>query len=79
MDERVRRLILDLVGEGSQATFGFATWTFWPPRTNTVIWEQLQRVLDGTVDPEDYMSMVAETFTQELDEGIVPKAFDPSK
>ncbi|WP_169305806.1 ABC transporter substrate-binding protein [Actinomyces urogenitalis] len=79
MDERVRRLILDLVGEGSQATFGFATWTFWPPRTNTVIWEQLQRVLDGTVDPEDYMSVVAETFTQELDEGTVPKAFDPSK
>ena len=68
VDERLRRFYTDL---GSSTNLGYTTWTFWPPKSDTYIYQELDKVLLGDVEPADYCAGLDEVFRGELDEGKV--------
>ncbi|MFE4670512.1 ABC transporter substrate-binding protein [Streptomyces sp. NPDC056716] len=69
IDPRVKRQYLSL----SQAQhIGYTTWTFWPPKSDTYIYEQMEKVLTGNLSPKDYCVGLDELFQQELKAGERP-------
>lgn len=69
MDPRVRRLY-----DGIDQTdrIGYLTWTFWPPRSDVYIYEQMDRVIIGQITPEEYCQGLDDLFQEEADGGKVP-------
>jgi raffinose/stachyose/melibiose transport system substrate-binding protein len=59
----------DTVAEGN---YGYTTWSFWPPETNTYIYEGIEQVWLGQITAEEYMAEVDELFQEELTDGKVP-------
>lgn len=68
VDERLRRFYTDL---GSSTNVGYTTWTFWPPKSDTYIYRELDKVLLGDVSPADYCAGLEEVFRSEFDAGKV--------
>ncbi|MER5788148.1 ABC transporter substrate-binding protein [Streptomyces sp. NPDC001980] len=69
IDPRVKRQYLQL-GEGSN--IGYTTWTFWPAKSDTYIYEQMEKVLTGGLSPKDYCAGLDKLFQQELKAGARP-------
>ncbi|MFE2045865.1 ABC transporter substrate-binding protein [Streptomyces sp. NPDC059477] len=68
-DPRVKRQYLQL----SQAQhIGYTTWTFWPPKSDTYIYEELEKVLVGQVSPAEYCAGLDKLFQEELKAGSLP-------
>jgi raffinose/stachyose/melibiose transport system substrate-binding protein len=69
VDPRVQRFY----AEFSEAeTVGYTTWTFLPPRTNTYLYVEMEKVMVGALGVEDYCAGLEELFSGELAQGIVP-------
>ncbi len=69
VDPRVKRQYLQLsAGEN----FGYTTWTFWPPKSDTYIYEQVEKVLTGQLSPQDYCAGLDKLFQEELQAGKRP-------
>lgn len=73
-DERVLRLYTSLGAATSTGTFGYTTWTFWPPRSNAYIYEQMEKVLVGDLEPREYLEGLDRLFRSELRRDRVPPA-----
>lgn len=69
MDERVQSLYR-LLAEADDV--GYTTWTFYPPKTDVYIYEQMDKVIAGQLSVEDYLSGLDEVFQEELADGAVP-------
>lgn len=69
IDPRVRRLY-DGVDETDR--IGYLSWTFFPPRTNVYVYEDMDRVVIGDLSPEEYCKGLDELFQEEFDAGKVP-------
>lgn len=52
--------------------YGYTTWTFWPPATETYLIEEIERVWAGEITPEEYLQGHQESFDAERAEGAVP-------
>ncbi len=52
--------------------YGYTTWTFWPPATETYLIEEIERVWAGEITAEEYLQGHQEKFDQEREEGAVP-------
>lgn len=53
-------------------TYGYTTWTFWPPATETYLIEEIERVWAGEITPEEYLQGHQERFDAEREAGAVP-------
>ena len=74
-DPRMKRQFLAL----NQATqVGYTTWTFWPAKSDTYIYEQMDKVLVGKVSPQDYCAGLDSTFQEELKSGDTPPVPPPT-
>jgi raffinose/stachyose/melibiose transport system substrate-binding protein len=68
-DDRYLRYI-DAFNERSEAgKIGYTIWTYWPPRSQTYITQELGSVLFGDVSPEEYLAGLQEIFAEEMAAG----------
>jgi raffinose/stachyose/melibiose transport system substrate-binding protein len=73
IDPRAGR-VLSSVSEAVEAgSYGYVTWTWWPPKANTFVYEGLEKVLVGDVTPAEYCQQLDGIFQEELAAGDVPK------
>ena len=73
MDPRVVDIYVGLGNATAQGSFGYAAWTFWPPKTHVYLHDEVQKVFTNELSPADYCAGMAELFTEELAAGAVPK------
>jgi raffinose/stachyose/melibiose transport system substrate-binding protein len=69
MDSRVARLYQTIA---DAKTIGYLTWTFWPPKSNRYLYEQMDKVIVGDLSVSDYLSGLDTVFAEELSAGLVP-------
>jgi raffinose/stachyose/melibiose transport system substrate-binding protein len=71
-DPRVAELLSTLTEATSTDAFGYTVWTFWPSKTHNYLYEEVQKVFTNDLSAADYCAGMADLFTQELEEGLVP-------
>ena len=59
-------------------TVGYTTWTFWPPKSDTYIYTEMEKVVTGEVSPASYCHGLQQLFRQERSAGNVPASPPPS-
>ena len=52
--------------------YGYTTWTFWPPKSDTYIIENIEKVWAGDMTSLQYLQGLQTLFTQEFKAGNVP-------
>ncbi|MGN6484087.1 MAG: hypothetical protein ACTHMX_06765, partial [Thermomicrobiales bacterium] len=72
IDPRQARMIEQLNKASSEGGYGYTTWTFWPPKSETIIIEDIEKVWAGDMTLEDFLAKLNDTFAQELAAGDVP-------
>jgi raffinose/stachyose/melibiose transport system substrate-binding protein len=66
IDERRARLY-DTISKASDAgNYGYLTWTFWGPKSDVYIYEEIEKVWGGEMTVEDYLSGLNDIASQEL-------------
>lgn len=78
VDPRQARLYAGLNEATERGAVGYATWAFWPPRSNSYLYEEMEKVLVGDVTPQEWAQGLDDIFKGELKKGLVPKAFEPT-
>ena len=77
MDERVARQLAALSQATNAGNFGYTAWTFWPPKSDVYIQEEMQKVLTGDITAAEFCKGLNEQFTEERKDGAVPKIIKP--
>ncbi|MGB3306081.1 MAG: extracellular solute-binding protein [Thermomicrobiales bacterium] len=72
LDPRQARMIERLNEASSGGGYGYTTWTFWPPKSETYIIEEIEKVWAGDITVEDYLKGLQDLFAKELAAGDVP-------
>lgn len=72
IDPRSGRVLSEINAAVEAGEFGYVTWTWWPPKANTYVFEGLEQVLVGDVSPADYCAQLDDIFQGELSAGEVP-------
>jgi raffinose/stachyose/melibiose transport system substrate-binding protein len=72
MDDRIARQIETMSEATGKGNFGYTTWTFWPPKSDTYVYEEMENVLVGKITPAEYCEGLNDLFKQELSEGKAP-------
>ncbi len=72
LDPRAARLYSSITKASDAGNYGYLTWTFWPPKSDLYIYEEVERVWDGQLSAEDYLAGLEDTFKEELEEGDIP-------
>jgi raffinose/stachyose/melibiose transport system substrate-binding protein len=78
MDERVVEILATLTEATSKGNYGYTTWTFWPPKTDLFIYEEMQSVITNKMTPAEFCAGVDEIFREDLDAGEVPPLIQPA-
>lgn len=72
LDERNASLYA-AIGQASDAgNYGYLTWTFWPPRSDVYIYEEIEKMWNDDISPEEYAAGLQEVFAEELAAGEIP-------
>ncbi len=72
LDERNASLYA-AIGQASDAgNYGYLTWTFWPPRSDVYIYEEIEKMWNNDISPEEYAAGLGEVFAEELAAGDIP-------
>jgi raffinose/stachyose/melibiose transport system substrate-binding protein len=72
IDARQARSIERLNAASSAGDYGYTTWTFWPPATETYLIEEVEKVWAGDLSVTDYLQGIQDSFTAEKAAGNVP-------
>jgi raffinose/stachyose/melibiose transport system substrate-binding protein len=65
--------ILAALNEASAAnTYGYTTSTFWPPKTDTYLFEAIEKVWAGDMTAEEYLKGIQVLFDEEKATGDIP-------
>ncbi len=65
--------ILEALGKASDAgTYGYTTWTFWPPKSDVYIYEEIEKVWSGEITSQQYLEGLQKIFDEELKAGDIP-------
>ena len=65
--------ILTALNQASAANdYGYTTWTFFPPKTDTYLIESIEKVWAGDMTAEEYLQGMQAQFDQELAAGDIP-------
>ena len=74
VDARLKRFYVDL---SATKSVGYATWSSFPPKTDTYIYTSMDKVITGSVTPEAYCEGLDAVFAPELAAGKVPPLSSP--
>jgi raffinose/stachyose/melibiose transport system substrate-binding protein len=65
--------LFEALGQASDAgNYGYTTWTFWPPKSDVYIYEEVEKVWAGDITAQEYMEGHQNLFKEELDAGDIP-------
>ena len=71
-DERSARLFSSVAAASDAGNYGYLTWTFWPPKSNSYLYEEIERVWNSDITPQEYADGLAEIYTEEFEAGEAP-------
>jgi raffinose/stachyose/melibiose transport system substrate-binding protein len=69
IDERMAAVYADFAKASDEGRYGYTTWTFFPPKTDQFIFEELEKVWVGDMTAEEYMAGIDSQFQEELEAG----------
>ena len=75
-DERISRMYIEL---GHAKTVGYTTWTFLPPKSDTYVYTEFDKVITGKLTPAEYCEGLDPIFAAELKQGLVPPVPAPNQ
>ncbi|HWQ12534.1 MAG TPA: extracellular solute-binding protein [Roseiflexaceae bacterium] len=65
--------VYEAMGKASDAgTYGYTTWTFWPPKSDVYIYEEIEKVWAGEMTAQQYLEGLQALFDEELKAGDIP-------
>lgn len=68
--------VIDILGSVNKAAeannYGYTTWVFWPPKTETYLIETIEKVWAGDMTAEEYLAGMQKIFDQEVAAHAVP-------
>ncbi len=65
--------ILEAMNQASQANnYGYTTWTFWPPKSDVYIYEEIEKVWAGDMTVDEYLQGLQVLFDEETAAGAIP-------
>jgi raffinose/stachyose/melibiose transport system substrate-binding protein len=71
-DPRYLEILDQLNAAAANNDIGYLTWTFWPPKSETYIIDNIENVWAGTMTTQDYLAGLQTLFASELKNGDVP-------
>lgn len=77
LDKRFGQLYLDIATATATGVFGYTTWTFWPPKSDTYVYTAMDKVLAGNMTPAEFCAGHDAIFKQEIAKGLVPSVPKP--
>ena len=72
LDARRIRLITQLNDAAAKGDYGYTTWTFWPPKSDTYIYDKIEDVWAGNTTVQQYLEGLNTQFQEELKAGDIP-------
>lgn len=69
IDPRMAAIFADFAKASDEGNYGYTTWTFWPPKSDTYIYEELEKVWVGDITPEEYLAGLDKIFQEEREAG----------
>ncbi len=72
LDPRPARTYAGLAAASDAGDYGYTTWTFWPPKSDVYIYEEIEKVWAGQMTVEQYLQGLQDLFQQELEAGDIP-------
>ena len=72
LDPRVAAAFAGLTQASSDGNYGYTTWTFWPPKSDVYIYEEIEKVWAGQMTTEEYLQGLDDLFQEELEAGDIP-------
>lgn len=72
IDPRVASIFKSLAEASDANNYGYTTWTFWPPKSDVYIYEEIEKVWAGEMTPKEYLEGLQELFAEELAAGDIP-------
>ncbi len=72
-DPRAARVLTELNKAVETGNYGYVTWTWWPPKSDTFVFQGFEKVLTGKLSPKDYCQQLADLFKQESGQGTLPQ------
>jgi raffinose/stachyose/melibiose transport system substrate-binding protein len=76
MDPRYSRLLTSVQNALSTGDFGYVTWTWLGPKSDTFVFEGADKVLNGKMSPKEYCEKLNDTFQQELKSNTIPPTLE---
>lgn len=72
VDPRQARAIEELGKASDAGNYGYTTWTFWPPKSDVYIYEEIEKVWAGELTSQQYLEGLQQLFDEELAAGAIP-------
>jgi raffinose/stachyose/melibiose transport system substrate-binding protein len=72
LDPRHAAILQALNDASSANNYGYTTWTFWPPKTETYLIETIEKVWSGDMTPDEYLQGMQKQFDEEKAAGDIP-------
>jgi len=72
VDARRARLIEELNKAAGAGQYGYTTWTFWPPKSDAYIYDEIEKVWGNQLTLQDYLKGLDTLFQEELKSGDIP-------
>lgn len=72
IDPRSAKIFEAVAAASDAGNYGYTTWTFWPPKSDVYIYEEIEKVWAGTMTTEEYLAGLQALFAEELAAGDIP-------
>jgi raffinose/stachyose/melibiose transport system substrate-binding protein len=72
VDPRIASAFDAFADASNAGNYGYTTWTFWPPRSDVYIYEEVERIWVGQITVEEYLEGLNTLFAEELAAGDIP-------
>lgn len=72
IDPRAAAIFADLSRASNANNYGYTTWTFWPPKSDVYIYEEIEKVWSGELTPLEYLQGLQDLFAEEFAAGDIP-------
>jgi raffinose/stachyose/melibiose transport system substrate-binding protein len=72
LDPRYAAILAELNAASAANNYGYTTWTFFPPKTETLLIENIEKVWAGDMTIEEYLQSLQDQFDAELAANEIP-------
>lgn len=69
IDARMADIFSRFAQASDEGRYGYTTWTFWPPKSDAYIYEEIEKLWVGDLTAEEYLEGLDKTFQEELQAG----------